>query len=68
MDMCLAFIDDVSGKAEAGKVQLLLEYFPTTINYVDLKQVKDLPPITSPGGSIESGTQKLPQYVLEEYF
>ena len=68
LDLCLAFISSVSGKVEAGKVQLLLEYFPSTTNYVDLDHVKDLPPIRTPDGLLENGMQKLPQYALEEYF
>ena len=68
LDLCLAFISSDSGEDEAGKVQLLLEYFTPSINYADLNLIKDLPPINTPEGLFESGTQRLPSYVLESYF
>ena len=68
LDLCLAFINNDSGKEEAGKVQLLLEYFPSSTNYADLNQIKELPPINSPEGLLEDGAQNLPNYILESYF
>ena len=68
LDLILAFINDISGKKEAGQVQLLLEYFPPATHFVDLDQITDLPPITSPEGVNEEGRMDLPKYVMDEYF
>ena len=67
LDLSLAFINGISGKAEAGKIQLLLEYFTSTIHFVDLDQVKDLPPINTPEWVLENGMQTLPEYILKDY-
>ena len=68
LDLCLAFICNASGESDAGKVQLLLEYFPPTLKYTRLSQIQELPPIRTPNGLFDNGMQRLPNYVLESYF
>ena len=68
LDLCLAFIAEESGREEAGKVQLLLEYFPPSTNYAKEEQIQELPMIKSPNGDIENGMQRLPRYLSDSYF
>ena len=68
LDLCLAFISSEFGESDAGKVQLLLEYFPPSLKYSKLNQIQDLPPIRTPDGLFDDGMQRLPNYVLNSYF
>ena len=44
IDLALELIAEIAGKKEAGKVQLLFEYFPKRTIYCNLKTSKALPP------------------------
>jgi len=63
IDLALAFVSSVSGRAVAGKVQLMLEYFPSQENYADRSLLDQLPPYRD-GNS----KQELPEYLNNSYF
>jgi transcriptional regulator GlxA family with amidase domain len=44
IDLAFEFIAEIAGKEEAGKVQLLFEYFPNPTVYCNLETSKSLPP------------------------
>ena len=44
IDLAFELIADVAGKEEAGKVQLLFEYFPKRTLYCNFETAKSLPP------------------------
>jgi transcriptional regulator GlxA family with amidase domain len=44
IDLAFELIAEIAGKEEAGKVQLLFEYFPKRTIYCDLETSKSLPP------------------------
>ncbi|HEY5741376.1 MAG TPA: DJ-1/PfpI family protein, partial [Terrimicrobiaceae bacterium] len=44
IDLALEFIAEIAGKEEAGRVQLLLEYFPKQTIYCNLETSNSLPP------------------------
>jgi transcriptional regulator GlxA family with amidase domain len=44
IDLAFEFIAEIAGKEEAGKVQLLFEYFPQRTIYCNLETSKSLPP------------------------
>jgi transcriptional regulator GlxA family with amidase domain len=44
IDLALELIAEIAGKEEAGRVQLLFEYFPKRTIYCDLETSKSLPP------------------------
>jgi transcriptional regulator GlxA family with amidase domain len=44
IDLAFELIAEIAGQAEAGKVQLLFEYFPKRTIYCDLETSKSLPP------------------------
>jgi transcriptional regulator GlxA family with amidase domain len=44
IDLAFELIAEVAGKEEAGKVQLLFEYFPKRTIYCNLETAKSLPP------------------------
>ena len=44
IDLAFEFIAEIAGKEEAGKVQLLFEYFPNRTIYCNLETPKSLPP------------------------
>jgi transcriptional regulator GlxA family with amidase domain len=44
IDLAFELIAEIAGEAEAGKVQLLFEYFPKRTIYCDLETSKSLPP------------------------
>jgi transcriptional regulator GlxA family with amidase domain len=44
IDLAFELIAEIAGKEEAGRVQLLFEYFPKRTIYCNLETVKSLPP------------------------
>ena len=44
IDLALELIAEIAGREEAGRVQLLFEYFPKQTIYCDLETSKSLPP------------------------
>ena len=44
IDLALELIAEIAGKEEAGRVQLLFEYFPKRTIYCNLETSKSLPP------------------------
>ncbi len=44
IDLAFELIAEIAGKEEAGRVQLLFEYFPKGTIYCDLETSKSLPP------------------------
>ena len=68
MDLCLAFINHEFGSDDAGSVQLILEYFPPSINYADINLIQTLPSKTGPDGSLKKGAERLPEYLKTSYF
>ncbi|MFZ9036365.1 MAG: DJ-1/PfpI family protein, partial [Francisellaceae bacterium] len=61
IDLSLAFIADTAGAEIAGKVQLLLEYFPETPPYAHLELIETLP-IYRPG---HQNVETLPTYIMD---
>jgi transcriptional regulator GlxA family with amidase domain len=59
IDLAIEFIAQISGKEEAGAVQLLFEYFPRDTLFTSEKTVSQLPPYYNSLGSPAS----LPQYI-----
>ncbi len=59
IDLALALIAEVAGKETAGKIQLLLEYFPSDTLYCN-KDTSSLLPPYSPG---VSNCNYLPEYI-----
>merc|ERR1711892_536788 len=64
IDLALAFVSSVSGREVAGKIQLMIEYFPSQENYADRGLVDQLPPYRRGGGS----KQELLGYLNNSYF
>lgn len=60
IDLALEFIAEIAGKETAGKVQLLLEYFPKDIAYCSLNTANALPPYFC---ADSSSNPELPEYV-----
>lgn len=60
IDLALDFIAEIGGKETAGKVQLLLEYFPEQKIYCDLQTAEQLPPYSGRTGPVQA---KLPAYI-----
>ena len=44
IDLAFELIAEIAGKEEAGRVQLLFEYFPKRTIYCNLETAKSLPP------------------------
>jgi len=76
LDMALAYVAAKSGRDIAGKVQLMMEYFPPSTNYARKELTAQLPnyPCRLAGAegeemkNYDEGTRKLPQYLMESYF
>lgn len=62
IDLALAFIAEVAGVETAGKVQLLLEYFPDNQLYCAEETANALPPY---GGEYKNTVEDLPDYIKQ---
>jgi cyclohexyl-isocyanide hydratase len=62
IDLALAFIAEIAGVETAGKVQLLLEYFPDNQLYCSEQTVNTLPPY---GGEYKNTIEDLPDYIKQ---
>jgi hypothetical protein len=54
IDLAFELIAEIAGKQEAGRVQLLFEYFPKRTIYCNLETAKSLPPYYNIKESIPS--------------
>lgn len=79
LDMALAYVAAKGGREVAGKVQLIMEYFPPSTNYATKELVDQLPHYPRRLAEAEAGgeemkksyderTRELPQYLMESYF
>ncbi|MCF6765909.1 DJ-1/PfpI family protein [Thiotrichales bacterium 19S3-7] len=62
IDLALALIAEITNPDEAGKVQLLFEYFPEHFTYCNLETKNELPNYQS---NISAQLTELPQYIKD---